>query len=334
MKIKKRYSIEKLKNIFLSNYQSENRNNSFEHNPNLRLFSPKIIKKESPLVYFKSPKNLNYENNISKLFINNVSFKLSNTNNPLLLSKTISSSNIYRNQKISSYNLNNQIIDKKISNNNSNQFIESTWEIPESQKVSFINELTNKIYSKTPKNNLTNLKLVKSKSDSSILKKNKLDKKDEKMINEILFDRMKTRNLKNKNANGEICDDIRSQVNLVPFVNSYGKLIYDSLKKTDFIINTINEIYPKIFSTRFLINEIINKKKQMLNENSFIFNYKNNKNNKIFKIKSVNRKINLFSKYPESSLNQTNFSHNFYRNKSKQILNNDFCIFSYKDLIV
>ena len=154
------------------------------------------------------------------------------------------------------------------------------------------------------------------------------------MINEILFDRMKTRNLKNKNANGEICDDIRSQVNLVPFVNSYGKLIYDSLKKTDFIINTINEIYPKIFSTRFLINEIINKKKQMLNENSFIFNYKNNKNNKIFKIKSVNRKINLFSKYPESSLNQTNFSHNFYRNKSKQILNNDFCIFSYKDLIV
>jgi hypothetical protein len=335
MKIKKRYSIEKLKNIFLSNYQSENRNNSFEHNPNLRLFSPKIIKKESPLVYFKSPKNLNYENNISKLFINNVSFKSSNINNPLLLSKTISSSNIYRNQKISSYNLNNQIIDKKISNNNSNQFIERTWEIPESQKVSFINELTNKIYSKTPKNNLTNLKLVKSKSDSSILKKNKLDKKDEKMINEILFDRMKTRNLKNKNANGEICDDVTSQVNLEPFMNSYGKILYDSIRKSDFIINTINVIYPKVSKTHFFIKDLRNKKNEMLRAHSYIsfLPLQNNTNNRIYKINPIKRTIKVHSKYP-INFSKTNYNHFFYRSKSKQILYDDCKIFKYNDIII
>ena len=333
MKIKRRFSIDKLKqnynNLFTNNERNDNKNNSLEHYQNLRLFSPKNIKKENPIIYFKNLRNKNLENSISKI-LNNLSNKTSYTNTPnLVLSKTISTSNIYQNNIVSSYSLNNQILDiKNLSNNNSNQYIENKWEVPESQKVSFIKDLTNKVYSKTPNNFLTNVKLVKSKSDSTILKKNKLNKKDEKMINAILFDRIKTRNLRNKNANGEISDDIRSQVNLEPFRNSYGKIIHDSMKKTDFIVNTINTIYPHICKTSFLIRQMLNKKNKMLEGHSF------NKNNTIFKIKPIQRKISMFSKYPESSLNKTNFSYNFYRNKSKQILHNDCVIYSYKDLIM
>ena len=339
MKIKRRFSIDKLKqnynNLFTNNERNDNKNNSLEHYQNLRLFSPKNIKKENPIIYFKNLRNKNLENSISKI-LNNLSNKTSYTNTPnLVLSKTISTSNIYQNNIVSSYSLNNQILDiKNLSNNNSNQYIENKWEVPESQKVSFIKDLTNKVYSKTPNNFLTNVKLVKSKSDSTIFKKNKLNKKDEKMINAILFDRIKTRNLRNKNANGEISDDIRSQVNLEPFRNSYGKLIHDSMKKTDFIVNTINTIYPHICKTSFLIRQMLNKKNKMLEGHSFNSKYKINKNNTIFKIKPIQRKISMFSKYPESSLNKTNFSYNFYRNKSKQILHNDCVIYSYKDLIM
>jgi hypothetical protein len=299
------------------------------------LFSPKNIKKENPIIYFKNLRNKNLENSISKI-LNKLSNKTSYTNTPnLVLSKTISTSNIYQNNIVSSYSLNNQILDiKNLSNNNSNQYIENKWEVPESQKVSFIKDLTNKVYSKTPNNLLTNVKLVKSKSDSTILKKNKLNKKDEKMINAILFDRIKTRNLRNKNAKGEISDDIRSQVNFEPIINSYGKIIYDSMKKTDFIVNTINSIYPKICKTGFLIKQILNKKNQMLQDHSTNLNYKNNKKNKIFNIKPIQRKLNMFSKYPESSISQTNLSLKYYRNKSKKILHNDYVIYSYKDIII
>ena len=234
MKIKRRYSIDTFKhiynNIFSNNQQNENKNKSLEHYQNLRLFSPKIaVKKENPILYFKNLRNKNLENNVSKL-LNNLSLKTTYTNAPNLLSRTMSTSNLNHNNKLSTYSLNNQILNIKTPNNNSNQLIENKWEIPESQKISFINDLTNRIFHNNSKNFITNLKLAKSGSDSSI-KKNKLNKKDEKMINTILFDRIKTRNLRNKNAKGEISDDIRSQVNFEPIINSYGKIIYDSMKK-------------------------------------------------------------------------------------------------------
>ena len=72
----------------------------------------------------------------------------------------------------------------------------------------------------------------------------------------------------------------------------------------------------------------------MLEGHSFNSNLKIKKNNTIFKIKPIQRKINMFSKYPENSLNKTNCSYNFYRNKSKQILHNDYVIYSYKDIIL
>ena len=337
MKIKRRYSIDTFKhiynNIFSNNQHNENKNKSLEHYQNLRLFSPKIaVKKENPILYFKNLRNKNLENNVSKL-LNNLSLKTTYTNAPNLLSRTMSTSNLNHNNKLSTYSLNNQILNIKTPNNNSNQLIENKWEIPESQKISFINDLTNRIFHNNSKNFITNLKLAKSGSDSSI-KKNKLNKKDEKMINTILFDRIKTRNLRNKNAKGEISDDIRSQVNFEPIINSYGKIIYDSMKKTDFIVNTINSIYPKICKTGFLIKQILNKKNQMLQDHSTNLNYKNNKKNKIFNIKPIQRKLNMFSKYPESSISQTNLSLKYYRNKSKKILHNDCVIYSYKDIII
>ena len=104
MKIKRRFSIDKLKqnynNLFTNNERNDNKNNSLEHYQNLRLFSPKHIKKENPVIYFKNLRNKNLENNISKI-LNNLSNKTSYSNAPnLLLSKTISTSNILQNNKV------------------------------------------------------------------------------------------------------------------------------------------------------------------------------------------------------------------------------------------
>ena len=253
MKIKKNHSIAKLKqkfhNIFTIKEQIEN-NNSIDLKTNLRIFSP-IKKIKNSILYNKNLKNSNETNN-SNVLQNSTSNRTLNTNNnPTFLSKTTSTTNLFNNNNIiSSYILKSNILKNK--KNKYSHKIEYSTEIPLSQKISFIQNITNKLFSKTPQNN--NSKKLKSKYEYLFNNdNNKLNEKEEKMINGILFDRIKTRNLRNKNANGELCDDIKSKVNLEPFINSYGKILCDSIKKSDFIINIINAIYPKITKTQYLI---------------------------------------------------------------------------------
>ena len=332
MKIKKNHSIAKLKqkfhNIFTIKEQIEN-NNSIDLKTNLRIFSP-IKKKKNPILDNKNLKNSNETNN-SNVLQNSTSNRTLNTNNnPTFLSKTTSTTNLFNNNNIiSSYILKSNILKNK--KNNYSHKIEYSTEIPLSQKITFIQNITNKLISKTPRNN--NSKKLKTKYEYLFNNdNNKLNEKEEKMINGILFDRIKTRNLRNKNANGELCDDIKSKVNLEPFINSYGKILYNSIKKSDFIINIINAIYPKITKTHYLIKNMNEKKNDMIKEHSLISSFPIY-NNKIFKINPIKRSLSVFSKYPDN-FNKCNYSHFFYRSKSKQILHNDFTIFKYHDKIL
>ena len=334
MKNKKKFSIEKIKekfqNIFTINELVEKE--SFESKGSLRVFSPKYRNLKRINLFNKSFRNSN-DSNITNLFQSSTSLKTSNTNNPFLLSKTTSSSNLFQKTIFPNYSIIKQFWGNKtiflngIKNESSS--IENT---NDNQRISFLKNLIGKTRNKSNENNL---KMIKTKSPKLISKKNKLNRQEEKMVNGILFDRLKSRNLKNKNANGEICDDVTSQVNLEPFMNSYGKILYDSIRKSDFIINTINVIYPKVSKTHFFIKDLRNKKNEMLRAHSYIsfLPLQNNTNNRIYKINPIKRTIKVHSKYP-INFSKTNYNHFFYRSKSKQILYDDCKIFKYNDIII
>ena len=334
MKNKKKFSIEKIKekfqNIFTINELVEKE--SFESKGSLRVFLLKYRNLKRINLYNKSFRNSN-DSNITNLFQSSTSLKTSNTNNPFLLSKTTSSSNLFQKTIFPNYSIIKQFWGNKtiFSNGikNESSLIENT---NDNQRISFLINLTGKTRNKSNENNL---KMIKTKSPKLISKKNKLNRQEEKMVNGILFDRLKSRNLKNKNANGEICDDVTSQVNLEPFMNSYGKILYDSIRKSDFIINAINVIYPKVSKTHFFIKDLRNKKNEMLRAHSYIsfLPLQNNTNNKIYKINPIKRTIKVHSKYP-INFSKTNYNHFFYRSKSKQILYDDCKIFKYNDVII
>ncbi len=227
--------------------------------------------------------------------------------------------------------LNNQFFDNKTLYSNKFRF-DSTIESPNWEKKSFIKTITSKLGSFSIENN-DNLKMVKSKSDKVINKKKKLNIKDEKMVNTILFDRLKAKNLKNKMEYGEVNNDKKNQ--LEPFKNSFGKMLHKALKKSDFIINTINVIYPHVNKSSFFVKDLTNIKKEMLNSHSYIslLPIQNNNDNKIYKINPIKRTFSLISKYP-INCNSKNYYHSFYKNKSKSIIHNDCNIFKYNDIII
>ena len=306
------FSTERLKrkihNIFTVN---ELINETIEQNQNLRIFSPSLNKNKKPILYGKKRNHNRNSIDHSNIFQKSTSIKSSNSNNLQFLSKD--NKTLY-----------------------TNKFrINSTIESPNTEKKSFIKTITSRLGSF---NNLKNdnLKMVKSKSDKIIHKKKKtLNIKDEKMVNSILFDRFKNRNLKNKIANGDLNDDNKNQVIIEPFKNSFGKMLYNALKKSDFIINTINVIYPKVNKSSFFVRDLSNKKKEMLNSHSYIslLPIKNNNNNKIYKVNPIKRTFSLYSKYP-INFNRTNYYHSFYKNKSQNIIHNDYNIFKYNDMII
>ena len=329
------FSTERLKrkihNIFTVN---ELINETIEQNQNLRIFSPSLNKNKKPILYGKKRNHNRNSIDHSNIFQKSTSIKSSNSNNLQFLSKTTSTSNLFRNNMVSISILNNQFFDNKTLYTNKFR-INSTIESPNTEKKSFIKTITSRLGSF---NNLKNdnLKMVKSKSDKIIhKKKNTLNIKDEKMVNSILFDRFKNRNLKNKIANGDSNDDNKNQVIIEPFKNSFGKMLYNALKKSDFIINTINVIYPKVNKSSFFVRDLSNKKKEMLNSHSYIslLPIKNNNNNKIYKVNPIKRTFSLYSKYP-INFNRTNYYHSFYKNKSQNIIHNDYNIFKYNDMII
>ena len=329
-----RFSTEKLKkkinNIFTVNELIENE--TLEQNSHLRIFSPTLNRIKKPSLYGKRKiHKRNFIDSNTNIFQKSTSIKSSNSNNPQFLSKTTSASNLFQNNMISMSVLNNQFFDNKTLYSNKFRF-DSTIESPNWEKKSFIKTITSKLGSFSIENN-DNLKMVKSKSDKVINKKKKLNIKDEKMVNTILFDRLKAKNLKNKMEYGEVNNDKKNQ--LEPFKNSFGKMLHKALKKSDFIINTINVIYPHVNKSSFFVKDLTNIKKEMLNSHSYIslLPIQNNNDNKIYKINPIKRTFSLNSKYP-INCNSKNYYHSFYKNKSKSILHNDCNIFKYNDIII
>ena len=334
IRLHNRFSTEKLKrkfhNIFTINELIENE--TIDQNSNLRIFSPKLNRIKKPNLYVKRKINKrNSTDNITNIFQKSTSIKSSNSNNPQFLSKTTSTSNLFQNNMTSFSIFNNQFFDNKTFYTNKCR-IDSTIESPNCEKKSFIKTITSKLGSfNNEKNN--NPKMFKSKSDKIIHNKKQLNIKDEKMVNTILFDRLKSRNLKKKNMNGNLNDNMKNQ--LEPFKNSFGKMLYNAVKKSDFLINTINVIYPQVNKASFFTKDLLNKKKEMLNSHSYIslLPIQNNNENKIYKVNPIKRNFSLISKYP-ITFNSTNYYHSFYKNRSKNILHNDYNIFKYNDIII